>query len=235
MESSFFVHPTSDVSPQATIGESTKIWQHCQVREGAVIGRNCILSKGVYIDFGVHIGDNVKIQNGISVYHGVTLEDGVFCGPHCVFTNDKQPRAINPDGTLKRLEDWTLSKTLVRYGASIGAHATLVCGVTIGRWAMIGSGAVVTRDVPEYGLVYGNPARLHGFVCPCGEKLTTDDLSTSDEQRPTSHDERRMTSNPRPATSNQQPAASSEFAPMVCPKCKTKILIPQADYMRLVK
>ena len=171
MEHKYFAHGTADVSPKATIGAGTKIWQHCQVREGAELGQNCILSKGVYIDGGVRIGSQVKIQNGISVYHGVTLEDGVFCGPHCVFTNDRQPRAINPDGSLKSTSDWQVSETLVKMGASIGAHATIVCGVTVGRWAMIGAGAVVTRDVPDYGLVYGNPARLHGFVCPCGEKL----------------------------------------------------------------
>jgi UDP-2-acetamido-3-amino-2,3-dideoxy-glucuronate N-acetyltransferase len=168
----FTAHPTADVSPRATIGAGTRIWHQCQVREGAVLGRNCILSKGVYIDQDVRIGDNVKIQNGVSVYHGVTLEDGVFCGPHCVFTNDLRPRAIKPDGTLKAGSDWALSPTLVKLGASIGAHATIVCGVTVGRWAMIGAGAVVTRDVPDYGLVVGTPARLRAFVCPCGETLT---------------------------------------------------------------
>jgi len=171
MERNFFAHPTADVSPRAEIGAGTKIWQHCQVREGAVIGRNCILGKGVYVDAGVKIGDNVKIQNYVSVYEGVTLEDGVFCGPHCVFTNDKLPRAINPDGSLKTAADWRITPILVRQGAAIGANATIVCGVTIGRWAMIGSGAVVTRDVPDYGLVWGNPARLRGFVCPCGQRL----------------------------------------------------------------
>ncbi len=176
MDQKFYVHPTSVVSPEAQIGEGTRIWLHCQVREGAVIGKNCILSKDVYIDAGVRIGNNVKIQNGISIYHGVTLDDGVFCGPHCVFTNDKRPRAINPDGSLKSADDWELSETLVKTGASIGANATIVCGVTIGRWAMIGSGSVVTRDVPDYGLVYGNPARLHGFVCPCGEKLVAGEV-----------------------------------------------------------
>jgi len=153
------------------LGKVPKFGSIGQVREEAFIGRNCILSKGVYIDAGVHIGNNVKIQNGISIYHGVTLEDGVFCGPHCVFTNDRQPRAINPDGSLKGMEDWVVSETLVKTGASIGAHATIICGITIGRWAMIGAGAVVTRNVLDYGLAYGNPARLHGFVCPCGEKL----------------------------------------------------------------
>lgn len=172
MSTDFFVHPTADVSAEAIIGAGTKVWQHCQVREQAQIGQNCIISKGVYIDFGVKIGNNVKIQNGISIYHGVTLEDGVFCGPHCVFTNDKVPRAINPDGSLKAADDWQLSETLVKKGASIGAHATLVCGVTIGEWAIIGSGSVVTKDVPAYGLVYGNPARLQGFVCPYGQKMS---------------------------------------------------------------
>lgn len=202
------IHPTADVSPEARVGEGSKIWQHCQVREGAVLGRNCILSKGVYIDSGVKVGNNVKIQNGISVYHGVTLEDGVFCGPHCVFTNDRQPRAINPDGSLKSADDWTVSETLVKVGASIGAHATIVCGTTIGCWAMIGAGAVVTRDVPDYGLVYGNPARLHGFVCPCGAKL---------EQAADSDD------------------VGSDSLPMICPNCRTEISVPRSAYGQLVK
>jgi UDP-2-acetamido-3-amino-2,3-dideoxy-glucuronate N-acetyltransferase len=199
-----FIHATADVSPQATIGAGTKIWNHCQVREEATIGQNCVLSKGVYIDQGVQIGNNVKIQNGISVYHGVTLEDGVFCGPHCVFTNDRLPRAINPDGSPKAADDWELSQTLVRSGASIGAHATIVCGVTIGRWAMVGAGAVVTRDVPDYGLVFGNPARLHGFVCPCGHKLV-DSPATGTKQR--------------------------ELL-MVCPHCRAEILIRPGDNTR---
>ena len=146
MTQEIYIHPTSDVSPRSQIGANTKIWQHCQVRDGAVIGRNCILGKGVFIDLNVHVGNNVKIQNGVSVYEGVTLEDGVFCGPHCTFTNDLKPRAVNPDGSLKGPNDWVITPTRVRSGASIGAHATVVCGVTIGRWAMIGAGAVVTRD-----------------------------------------------------------------------------------------
>lgn len=171
MSAPYTAHPSADVSPGATIGAGTRIWHHCQVREGAVIGANCVLSKGVYVDTGVHIGDNVKIQNGVSIYHGVTLEDGVFCGPHCVFTNDLRPRAITPDGRLKAPDDWTLTPTLVRMGASIGAHATIVCGVTIGQWAMVAAGAVVTRDVPDHGLVAGNPARLRGFACACGHTM----------------------------------------------------------------
>ena len=166
-----YIHPTADVSPRAVLGDGVRIWHEAQVREGAVLGRNCILGKGAYIDFGVQIGDNVKIQNRASVYHGVTIESGVFIGPHAIFTNDRLPRAVNPDGSLKSDDDWELGKILVREGASIGAGAIIVAGVTIGRWAMIGSGSVVTRDVPDYGLVYGNPARLHGYSCPCGQGL----------------------------------------------------------------
>lgn len=165
------IHPTAEVSEKAAIGEGTSIWHQAQVREGAVIGRGCIIGKGAYIDAGVEIGDHVKIQNYVSVYHGVTLEKGVFVGPHVCFTNDLRPRAVNPDGSLKAANDWALSKTLVKQGAALGANATIVCGITVGAWAMIGSGSVVTRPVPDYGLVFGNPARLKGFVCPCGQKL----------------------------------------------------------------
>jgi acetyltransferase-like isoleucine patch superfamily enzyme len=165
------IHPTADVSPQACIGEGTSIWHQAQVREGAHIGCQCIVSKGVYIDFDVHLGDRVKIQNHVSVYHGVTIEDGVFVGPHVCFTNDRLPRAVTPDGLLKGADDWDLGTTLVREGAAIGANSTLLSGITIGRWAMVGAGSVVTRDVPDHGLVWGNPAQLHGFACPCGQRL----------------------------------------------------------------
>jgi acetyltransferase-like isoleucine patch superfamily enzyme len=165
------IHPTAEVSPTAIIGEGTSIWHHAQVREGVKLGENCILGKGVYIDAGVSIGDNVKIQNYTSVYHGVTIEDGVFVGPHVCFTNDLRPRAINPDGSLKAADDWVLTRTLIRRGSALGANSTIVCGHTVGAWAMIGAGSVVTRDIPDYGLAWGNPARLHGFVCPCGRRL----------------------------------------------------------------
>src|SRR5512147_250575 len=124
MDHTFFAHPTSDISLRATIGDGTKIWQHCQVREEAVIGQNCILGKGVYVDAGVRIGNNVKIQNYVSVYHGVTVEDGVFIGPHVCFTNDLRPRAVNPDMSLKGADDWTVSETLIAAGASLGANST---------------------------------------------------------------------------------------------------------------
>lgn len=165
------IHPTAEVSPLATIGEGTRIWHQAQVRERARIGRSCIIGKGVYIDFDVVVGDRVKIQNGVSIYHGVTIEDGVFVGPHACLTNDKLPRAITPDGELKRDADWEVGRILVQYGASIGAGAIILPGVTVGRFAMVGAGAVVTRDVAAHALVVGNPARRVGFVCACGHPL----------------------------------------------------------------
>ena len=165
------IHPTAEVSEKIEIGDGTSIWHHAQVREGVKIGINCIIGKGVYVDAGVPIGNNVKIQNYVSVYHGVKIEDGVFVGPHVCFTNDMRPRAINPDGSLKAVDDWVLSETMIKKGAALGANSTIRCGITIGEWAMVGSGSVVTKDVPAHGLVFGNPAKLHGFVCSCGTEL----------------------------------------------------------------
>jgi UDP-2-acetamido-3-amino-2,3-dideoxy-glucuronate N-acetyltransferase len=166
------IHPTADVSPSAVIGQGTNIWHQAQVREDAQLGRNCIVGKGAYIDTGVMIGDNVKIQNGAFIYHGVTIENGVFIGPRACFTNDMFPRAITPEGALKTDADWQVSTTLVRYGASIGAGAVVLPDLIIGRFALVGAGAVVTRSVPDHGLVVGNPARLIGFACCCGQRLS---------------------------------------------------------------
>lgn len=167
------IHSTAEVSPFAKIGEGTSIWNQAQVREEVRLGKHCIISKNAYLDKGVKIGNNVKIQNNVSIYFPARIEDGVFVGPHVCFTNDKTPRAINADGSLKALTDWNPLGVWIKKGASIGAHSVLLPGIKIGRFAMVGAGSVVSRDVPDYGLVYGNPARTVGFVCPCGNKLTT--------------------------------------------------------------
>lgn len=165
------IHATAEVSPTAQIGSGTRIWHFVQVREGVVIGENCIIGKDVYIDFHVKIGHNVKIQNSALIYQGATLEDGVFIGPQVCLTNDRIPRAITSDGFLKGNDDWEVGTILVKYGASIGAGSLILPNVTIGRFALTGAGAVVTRDVPDHGLVVGSPARLVGYVCHCGRKM----------------------------------------------------------------
>lgn len=165
------IHPTADVSPHAKIGEKTQVWHQAQIREGASLGEECIIGKGVYIDFDVVIGNRVKIQNGAMIYHGVEIEDGVFIGPGACFTNDHFPRAVNPDGNLKGNDDWQVGRSKVRYGASIGAGAIILPGITVGRFAMVAAGAVVTHDVPNFALVMGIPAREAGYVCKCGTTL----------------------------------------------------------------
>ncbi len=157
------IHPTSEVSPSAGIGDDTAIWHWAQVREGARIGRNCRIGKDVYVDVDVTIGDDCKIQNFASLYRGVAVADRVFIGPHVCFTNDRYPRAAT--------SDWQVVPTVVQDGASIGANATILCGITIGRNAMVAAGAVVTKDVPPYALVAGVPAKRIGWVCECGRPL----------------------------------------------------------------
>jgi len=161
---SYFVHPTATVDPGAKISEGTRIWHYTHVMKGAQIGRNCILGQNVFVGRNVRIGDGVKIQNNVSVYEGVELEDHVFCGPSVVFTN-----VINPRSEIERKHEFR--RTRVRRGATLGANSTILCGITIGEYAMVGAGAVVTRDVPDYALVVGVPARIVGWVCACGHKL----------------------------------------------------------------
>lgn len=163
MEEKYFVHESSYIDEDVEIGEGTKIWHFCHIQNGAHIGKNCSLGQNVNISNQVKIGNNVKIQNNVSIYEGVELEDGVFCGPSCVFTNDLTPRAEFPKGRAG------YKKTLVKHGASIGANATIVCGHTIGEYAMVAAGAVVTKDVPAYTLVAGVPAREIGKVDKIGK------------------------------------------------------------------
>lgn len=164
-----FFHESAFVE-SSDIGKNTRIWHNAHIREDAKIGEDCVIGKNAYIDKNVIIGNKVKIQNNVSIYQGVTIEDGVFIAPHVCFTNDKNPRAINPNGSAKTYSNWKIIKTLVKEGASIGANSTIVCGIVIGKFAMVGAGSVVTRDVPNYALVYGNPAKFNGYVCKCGSK-----------------------------------------------------------------
>ncbi len=161
--SDVFIHPTASVSPKAQLGQGTKVWINVQIRENAVIGENCIVSKDVYIDHTVTIGDRCKIQNSVSVYHGVTIGNDVFVGPNACFTNDRVPRAFNAD--------WKITPTFVKDGVSIGANSTLICGITVGEYAMVAAGSVVTRDVEPYTLVMGNPARPVARIDKAGNKV----------------------------------------------------------------
>ena len=160
----YFAHESSYVDPGAVIGEGTKIWHFSHVMPGAVIGERCNLGQNVVVMPGTRIGNNVKIQNNVSIYEGVTLEDDVFCGPSCVFTN-----VLNPRSHVSRKHEYL--PTVVRRGATIGANATVVCGVTLGEYAFIGAGAVVTADVPAFALMLGVPARQAGWMCQCGVRL----------------------------------------------------------------
>ena len=168
----YFVHKSSYVDEGCSIGEGTKIWHFSHIMSGAIIGKKCSIGQNVNIGGKAVVGNGVKIQNNVSVYDNVVIEDDVFCGPSCVFTNVFNPRAF-----IERKHEYR--DTLIRKGATIGANATIVCGVTLGRYCFIGAGSVVTRDVPDYALVYGSPAKQHGWVCECGVKLG-DDLTCSE-------------------------------------------------------
>ena len=163
MEKKYFVHESSYVDEGAEIGEGTKVWHFTHIMSGAKVGKKCSIGQNVNIGGKAIIGNGVKIQNNVSLYADVVIEDDVFCGPSCVFTN-----VINPRAFIERKHEY--KQTLIKKGASIGANATIVCGVTVGEYALIGAGSVVTKDVPPYALVYGNPARVHGSVNEAGEK-----------------------------------------------------------------
>jgi len=167
-----YVHPTAVVEDGAVLGPDTKVWHHAQVRTGARVGSGCILGKGSFVDLDVVIGDRCKLQNYVNVFHGSVVEDEVFLGPLAVLTNDRFPRAATPDGGLKCDADWEVSGVLVRHGASVGSRAVVLPGVEIGRWAIVGAGAVVTRTVEAHRVVAGNPARPVGWAGRCGHVLS---------------------------------------------------------------
>jgi UDP-2-acetamido-3-amino-2,3-dideoxy-glucuronate N-acetyltransferase len=165
MESGYFVHPSAIVDEGAEIGAGTKIWHFTHIMAGARIGKNCILGQNVFIGSGAILGDNIKVQNNVSIYDGTILEDDVFCGPSMVFTN-----VFNPRSFISRRKEFR--KSLVKKGATIGANVTVICGNTIGQYAFIGAGSVVTKDVPDHALVYGNPGKVKGWICQCAEEIT---------------------------------------------------------------
>ena len=166
MSQDYFVHETAVVDDGAKIGKGTRIWHYSHISKNAEIGENCNIGQNVFIAGNVKIGNNVKIQNNVSVYEGVILEDYVFCGPSMVFTNVRTPRCEFPRNTSN---DYI--QTVVKRSASIGANATIVCGTTLGKFSFVGAGAVVTKDIPDYAVVYGNPARIEGYMCACGDKI----------------------------------------------------------------
>lgn len=171
-ENKYFVHQSSYIDDNVNIGDNTRIWHFSHVSKGALIGSNCNFGQNVFIGSDVQIGNYVKIQNNVSVYEGVILEDYVFCGPSMVFTNVRTPRCEYPRNTSS---DYTT--TLIKRGASIGANATIVCGVTLGVNAFVGAGAVVTKDVPDYAMVHGNPAVVQGYMCACGDVIAAKDAT----------------------------------------------------------
>jgi UDP-2-acetamido-3-amino-2,3-dideoxy-glucuronate N-acetyltransferase len=166
------IHATADLEAGVSVGARTSIWHRAQLRLGAHVGADCVIGRDVFIDEGVILGDRVKVENAALVYHGVTVEDGAFIGPHAILTNDRHPRAVSSTGDLARAGDWQVAPINLREGCSIGAGAIVVAGTDVGRHAMVGAGAVVTRTVPDHALVAGNPARRLGWVCSCGRQLT---------------------------------------------------------------
>jgi UDP-2-acetamido-3-amino-2,3-dideoxy-glucuronate N-acetyltransferase len=168
MEKNYFVHESSYIDEPCIIGNGTRIWHFSHIMENSEIGRNCNIGQNVVISTGVKLGNGVKIQNNVSVYTGIICEDNVFLGPSCVFTN-----VINPRAFIERKNEF--KNTLIKIGASIGANATILCGCTIGEYALVGAGSVVTKDVLDYTIVFGSPAKIKGYICQCGEKIVFDD------------------------------------------------------------
>lgn len=193
-----YVHPTAVIDKTAIIGDDTKVWHFAHVRENAEIGRDCVLGDFVYVGKGVKIGNEVKLENRATVYRGVKIEDKVFVGPHVTFTNDPYPRSFSTS--------WKIVETLVKEGASIGAASVVVCGVTIGEYALIGAGSVVTEDIPSHAVAYGNPAEIRGFVCKCGRKLKKETRARKKKQ---------------------------DFVWMVCLICGERYKIPAENYARI--
>jgi acetyltransferase-like isoleucine patch superfamily enzyme len=169
------VHASAELEADVSIGPKTSVWNRAVLRSGASLGAECIVGRDAFIDEGVQLGDRVKVQNGALIYHGVTVGNGVFIGPGAILTNDRYPRAVTATGELARGDDWVVSPIELRDGCSIGAGAVVVAGTTVGRFATVGAGAIVTRDVPDYALVAGNPARRLGWVCACGSRLVGPD------------------------------------------------------------
>ena len=223
-----FIHESSYVDDGAVIGDGTKVWHFCHVMPGAVIGERCSLGQNFVVMPGTRVGNNVKIQNNVSIYEGVELEDDVFCGPSMVFTN-----VINPRSAVSRKHEY--QRTLVRRGATIGANATVVCGVTLGEYAFVGAGAVVTKDVKPFALVTGVPARQVGWMCRCGQRLGTGgDVGTGDwglGHEPSTAEEpsaQRVASRPSPESRVPSPRS------IQCTACGTKYELND-DNLRLVE
>lgn len=164
MTKKYFKHPKALVGKKAQIGDKTRVWAFSNIQDGAKIGRGCNVADHCFIEKGVVVGDHVTIKNGVSIFDGITLEDDVFCGTNVIFVNDRRPRSHRKDA-------WTLERTTVKKGATLGSNATILCGITVGKYGFVGAGSVVTKDVAPYTIVAGNPARPIGFTCACGRKL----------------------------------------------------------------
>ncbi len=188
------VHASAELEAGVSVGPRSSVWNRAVLRSGASLGAECVIGRDAFIDEGVHLGDRVKVQNGALVYHGVTVGDGVFIGPGAILTNDRYPRAVTATGELADADDWTVSPIELRDGCSIGAGAVVVAGITVGRFATVGAGSIVTHDVPDYGLVAGNPARRLGWVCACGARLAD-------------------------STGSNAPPNPSPDAALACPRC----------------